>query len=57
MLRRRHADLRLPIGCVDARNGDNLRHLNKYVVEGARAVELNKRRGTVNYKARPSPAR
>ena len=34
----------------DARNEDNLRYLNKYVVEGARAVELNKWRGTVNYK-------
>lgn len=33
----------------DARNPDNLRYLNKYVVQGALAVESNKWRGTVNY--------
>lgn len=33
----------------DARSEENLRYLNKYVVEGAQAVQANKWRGKVNY--------
>lgn len=33
----------------DARSEENLRYLNKYVVQGAKAVQANKWRGTVSY--------
>lgn len=34
---------------ADARSDENLRYLNKYVVRGAKPVDDNKWRGTVNY--------
>jgi uncharacterized protein (DUF2147 family) len=33
----------------DARTAENLQYLNKYVVRGARSIQTNKWRGTINY--------